>query len=68
MLIKVNKAVYFRDYQLKILFSNGKTKMVDFEKWIFESSNSPYLEPRTPAKSPHNPLISARVRLGLLNN
>lgn len=25
-------------------------------------------EARTPAKSPHNPIISAKVRLGLLSN
>lgn len=45
MLIRVKKAVYLRDYQLRVSFSNGKTKIIDFEKWIFDNPKSPYLGP-----------------------
>ena len=36
MLIRVKKVEYVCEYKLKIIFSNGKTKIVDFENWILE--------------------------------
>lgn len=43
-MLKVKKATYVGGYKLKVLFSNRKTKMVDFEEWIFEE-DSFYLKP-----------------------
>ena len=45
MLIKVEKATYLSEYKLKILFSNGRTKIIDFERWVFEHDNDVYLKP-----------------------
>lgn len=36
MLIRVKKVRYLCEYKLEILFSNGKTKIVDFANWIAE--------------------------------
>src|SRR5271168_925183 len=36
MMIRVKSAQYVSNYKLKILFSDGKTKIVDFENWINE--------------------------------
>jgi|GEM_PF-710153 hypothetical protein len=36
MLIRIKKVEYFGEYKLKILFSNGKLKIVNFENWISE--------------------------------
>jgi len=44
MLIRVKKVEYLRDYKLKILFNNGKIKIVDFENWISEGKDF-YLKP-----------------------
>lgn len=35
-MIKVKKIEYVSGYKLKILFSDGKLKVVDFEDWINE--------------------------------
>ena len=35
-MIRVKSVKYVNDYKLKILFSDGKTKIVDFENWIKE--------------------------------
>ena len=34
MLMRVKTVEYVSDYKLKLLFSDGKTKVVDFEEWI----------------------------------
>ena len=34
MLIRVKKVNYLDGYKLKIVFSDSKTKVVDFENWI----------------------------------
>jgi hypothetical protein len=44
-MLKVKKATYFSHYKIKILFSDGKVKIVDFEQWIFENENDFYLKP-----------------------
>lgn len=44
-MIKIKKATYLKEYKIKILFNNGKTKVVDFENLIFESKSDFYLEP-----------------------
>ena len=44
MLIRVKKVEYLCDYKLKILFSDGKTKIIDFEDWISEAKSF-YLKP-----------------------
>lgn len=43
MSIKIRKVSYFQDYKLKITFSDGKVKIVDFEDWI--SDGGFYLAP-----------------------
>ena len=43
MLMKLKKVTYLLEYKLKIVFSNGKTKVCDFESWIFE--DNVYLKP-----------------------
>jgi hypothetical protein len=34
MLIRVKNVEYLNDYKLKILFSDKKTKIVDFSNWL----------------------------------
>lgn len=34
MMIKIKNVEYLDGYKLKILFNNGKIKIVDFENWI----------------------------------
>ena len=43
-MIRIRKATYLSEYKIKILFSDRKTKIVDFENWIFGKKNV-YLEP-----------------------
>lgn len=43
MSIRVKKVSYFQDYKLKIIFSDGKVKIVDFENWIKDGGF--YLDP-----------------------
>lgn len=43
MLVRVKKVKYLSDYKLKIIFSDGKTKIIDFENWIREGKG--YLKP-----------------------
>jgi len=45
MSIRVKKATHFGEYKIKILFSDGKTKIIDFKDWIFEVGASVYLKP-----------------------
>lgn len=42
-MLRVKKVEYLKDYKLKIVFNNGKTKIVDFESWVFEENV--YLKP-----------------------
>jgi hypothetical protein len=42
-MLRVKKVEYVCEYKLKVFFSNGKTKIIDFEKWI--SEDSVYLKP-----------------------
>ena len=35
MILNVKKAVYLKDYVLKITFSNGETRIIDLESAIF---------------------------------
>ena len=42
-MLRVKKVQYLDGYKLKILFSNGKSKIVDFEDWILE--DGVYLKP-----------------------
>ena len=44
-MLKVKKAEYLSSYKIKILFSDRKTKIVDFEDWIFENEHDFYLKP-----------------------
>ncbi len=44
-MLKIKKASYVAGYKIKILFSDGKTKIVDFEKWIFADTPNFYLDP-----------------------
>lgn len=37
-MLRVKKIRYLVDYKLKITFSNLKTKVIDFEKWVFEDN------------------------------
>lgn len=43
MLIRIKKVEYISDYKLKLLFSDEKTKIVDFKDWIKEETT--YLLP-----------------------
>jgi hypothetical protein len=43
MLIRIKSVEYLCDYKLKILFSDGKTKVIDFASWLREKSE--YLLP-----------------------
>ncbi|MDE3046315.1 MAG: DUF2442 domain-containing protein [Verrucomicrobiota bacterium] len=43
-MIRIKKATYLSGYKIKLLFSDGKIKVVDFENWIFGKKNV-YLEP-----------------------
>jgi hypothetical protein len=43
MLMKIKSVKYVCDYKLKLLFSDKKTKIVDFENWIKEGGT--YLLP-----------------------
>jgi len=42
-MIRVKKVEYLCEYKLKILFSDGKTKIVDFKDWISEGKG--YFKP-----------------------
>jgi hypothetical protein len=42
-MLKIKKVEYVGEYKLKILFSNGVSKIVDFEEWISEDGF--YLKP-----------------------
>lgn len=42
-MLKVKKVEYAGEYKLKILFSNGISKVVDFESWV--SEENVYLKP-----------------------
>lgn len=44
-MLRIKKASYVAGYKIKILFSDGKTKIVDFEKWIFSDKANFYLDP-----------------------
>lgn len=35
-MLRIKNVSYVNDYKLKILFNDGKTKVVDFENWINE--------------------------------
>lgn len=35
-MLRVKQVEYVRDYQIKLLFNNGKIRLVDFKEWIFE--------------------------------
>ena len=39
MVIEITKAEYVRDYSIRLSFSNGKKKTIDFKKFIESSSN-----------------------------
>jgi hypothetical protein len=43
--MKIKKITYISGYKLKILFSNRKTKVIDFQDWIFDKEAGPYLKP-----------------------
>src|SRR5438105_14292972 len=36
MILRIKSVRYLKEYKLKVLFSNGKIKIVDFENWINE--------------------------------
>lgn len=36
MLMRIKNVKYLNEYKLQILFSNGKTKIIDLENWINE--------------------------------
>lgn len=36
MMIRIKKVEYHAEYKLKLLFSDDKTKIVDFKDWIEE--------------------------------
>src|SRR5271167_4424364 len=42
-MLRVRKVEYLDKYKLNILFSNGQSKVVDFEDWI--SEENAYLKP-----------------------
>jgi hypothetical protein len=42
-MLRVKKVEYLDEYKLNILFSNGRSKVVDFENWIAEENV--YLKP-----------------------
>jgi hypothetical protein len=42
-MLRVKKVTYVSEYKLKILFSNGKQKIIDFEEWLSEPNV--YLKP-----------------------
>src|SRR5579862_7804068 len=42
-MLRVKQVQYLNGYKLKLLFSNGKSKIVDFEHWISEDNF--YLKP-----------------------
>jgi hypothetical protein len=37
-MLRVSKVEYLSEYKLKIAFSNGGVKVVDFEDWIFQDN------------------------------
>lgn len=36
MMIRIKNVEYLSEYKLKVLFSDGKTKLIDFKNWINE--------------------------------
>lgn len=36
MMIRIKKVEYLSEYKLKVLFTDGKTKIIDFKNWINE--------------------------------
>jgi hypothetical protein len=36
MMLRIKNVKYMNEYKLKVLFSDGKTKIIDFKNWINE--------------------------------